>query len=125
MPNNQFTLTGPPTAQTFTEGWGVFVDPIFANEEYYSEGTIEDIEVSVVEINEATSSDFIGGVFCVSVDGMYVPIENFAKAEHLANDDHHDLRTRWFATEEEAREHANWVEQRWLNPEPWTSFVQL
>lgn len=124
MPNKYFTLpSGKP--QTFAEGWGVFVLPMFANGEYYSEDTIEEIEVSVVEINEANASNYVSTNFCVSVDGMYVPVENFAQVNDLNNDDHHDLRTRWFATEEEAREHARWVEQRWNNPEPWASFIQL
>jgi hypothetical protein len=117
---NTYTVT-TTTEHTFREGWGVFVDPCFDHET----DLVAEIDVTVVPITEAGTT-ISGNVPCVAVwPGAFVPVENFANVPDLATDDTHDLRSRWFATEEEAREHAADVEQSWRHPNPWQSFVTL
>jgi hypothetical protein len=115
-----FTLTKEVT-ETFDEGWGVDVVPIW---DWDIDEKISEIHVSVAEI-KADFAKLIGGQWCVSFDGksLWVPIANFEHVDDLRSDDTHDLRSRWFETEAEARAHAGWVEKVWANPEPWRSFV--
>jgi hypothetical protein len=40
-------------------------------------------------------------------------------------DDTHDLTDRLYATEDEARTHAEWTVRRFKNPAPWTNRVKL
>ena len=104
-------------------GWGVSITPVWDEDEE----SVHDIDVNVVEIRQ-DAVRIIGAVPCVVIDEAfrtYVPVENFRKVPDLSVDDTHDLRTRWFATEREAREHAASVEDRWRNPEPWCAFVAL
>jgi hypothetical protein len=129
---------------TVREGWGVDVmaiwagadEPIHSSEtevdDTYSEiqmdepTYISEIQVAVVHITPAACK-LVGGVWCVDTgDGSsWVPVENFRELEDLPQDDTHDLRTRWFATEREAIEHADTVKARWAHPAPWESFVEL
>lgn len=106
------------------EGWGVSVIPIWDNDEGEQIDRIVEIIVNVVKISRETVTEF-AGAWCV-MDGItYVPVENFKELSDLTTDDTHDLRTRWFATEQEARAHAKSVEDRWNHPQPWESFVCL
>jgi hypothetical protein len=117
----QFTLT-TKHEHTFTEGWGVSVDPVYSGEE---DDSVADIDVTVVAIDRADAV-LVGDVWCVAIaPRVYVPIDDFQHVDDLTVGDTHDLRTRWFATEEEAREHADGVEATWRNPSPWESFVTL
>jgi hypothetical protein len=118
-----FTIT-TSTTRTYKEGWGVACVPIYNGEEY--DDSIADIEVLIVRIAESAVRE-IGGTPCVRPDGesMWFPVVNFQELEELWEDDTHDLRDRWFATEEEARGHADYTLKRWRNPEPWESFVRL
>jgi hypothetical protein len=110
---------------TISEGWGVTCMPIWAADDDPPEH-ITEVEVFVAEITHERC-ELIGGAWCVLVeDGqLWVPVENFQKLPELTTDDTHDLRTRWFATEAEAREHADWVVKRWEKPAVWESFVVL
>jgi hypothetical protein len=107
---------------TFAEGWGVVVEIVW-NGEDDAEG-VAFLEPSVVRI--ATDNlQTIGNVACARVDGNnYVPIENFKAGLSPASSDSHDARSHWFATEAEAREHAESVAEQWANPLPWQSFIQ-
>jgi len=105
---------------SYETGWGVACLIIWDDED-----RVSDVEIVVVEIAPATEK-VLGGVLCVSIGpDMNIPIQNFEHVEDLATDDTHDLRDRWFATEDEAREHARYTVDRWANPEPWCSFVKI
>lgn len=118
----QFTVT-VPRDYTFEEGWGVHIISIWAGDD--EPERIVEIEVSVVAITEA-GVRIVGGAPCVQVeDNLYCPIENFQREVSETYDDTHDLRSRWFATEDEARVHARYTRSRWENPAVWESFVQV
>ena len=88
---------------------------------------VSDIEVYIVEISPENAR-IIGGVACVFVGQNHnygCPIENFLDVPDLTEDDTHDLRSRWFATREEAEGHAEAVKELWARPNPWTAFVKL
>ncbi len=105
------------------EGWGVDVTPIFSDEQ--DDSHVADIDVTVVQITK-DNLEKIGGVWCVKLgENYHVPVESFKHLDKLWQDDTHDLRTRWFATEQEARDHAEYTLSRWKNPNPWESFVCL
>jgi hypothetical protein len=110
----------------YREGWGVEIVAIWAGESDEPEcDRISDIDVIVVRIHPDNGRT-VGGVYCMAAgDNFYVPVENFRQLDDLSQDDTHDLRTRWFATEEGARAHAKFTEERWANPSPWESFVTL
>lgn len=113
-------------AKLYRPGWGVSVTPIFQTDDDTEEVTgVADIHVDIVRIEES-AVQIVGGVPCVRVDAnFFVPLDNFQQVDDLAHDDTHDLRTRWFATEEEARAHAASVQSTWDHPKPWESFVTL
>ena len=120
MTEFQVTTT---TVHTFREGWGVAVIPLWSFRDEDNE-TISDLDVEVVPIRE----DLVivsYGTPCVpsSTPKMLYPIANFRELDDLWQDDSHDARDRWFATEQEAREHAESVIKSWENPNPWQSFV--
>lgn len=112
--------------RTFTQGWGVHVIPIWDTDDDGNDtGRISAIEVGVARI-AADTVEIVGGVPCVlDSSGINVPVENFATLNDLSVGDTHDLRTRFFETESEAREHAEWTQNRWDNPSPWESFVEV
>jgi hypothetical protein len=121
-----FTVNVPVT---FQEGFGVACIAKCANCNpcYDDEGVITDIEVQVVPITKALVC-IVGGVPCVPLSSggitvAYYPVENFRALTNLTADDTHDLRNRFFETEKEAQEHAQFVQRRWNNPAPWESFV--
>jgi hypothetical protein len=115
----EFTLTHE-VAETYHEGWGVDIIPIWGDDE-----RITEIDVMVVEI-DAGNARLVGGAWCMPAgNGYWVPIVNFRDESDLVYDDTHDLRTRWFATAKEATDHATYTRQRWDNPSPWESFVNL
>lgn len=123
--NRIFTVT-VPRDYVFTEGFGVVVTPIFEEDTGMYGERISDIDVEVVAIREADVK-IIGGVPCLPIPGWahYVPVENFEEVPDLTEDDTHDLRSRWFETEDEANEHAEYTRNRWANPQAWESFVKL
>jgi hypothetical protein len=117
----------------FKEGWGVYVEPIygFSDEEQERGEYVADIEVAVVRIDREHTS-VVGDVPCVHSESwpsnFFVPVNLFREVPDLTEDDTHDLRLRdlrlrWFATREEADEHAKYTMTRWQNPSPWESFV--
>lgn len=118
MASKTFTRTTSRTRE-YREGWGVHVLTVHAADS----DDVAEIDVSVVRIADDTVTHLIGGAWCVALDGYYVPAENFEDVPDLTRDDAHDLRSRWFATEEEARAWAHHVESRWARPEPWCAFV--
>ena len=122
MSNEPFTLTRE-VSETYRAGWGVSVSAVYESE---YDDSIADIDVEVVEITRERTQ-LVGGAWCVplSAPRSFMPVENFRDVEELTHDDAHDLRSRWFATEAEARAHAADVEVTWQNPEPWRSFVTL
>lgn len=117
-----FTVTTTRT-HTFRQGWGVFVDTIYDwNEETNEPNGVSEIgPVVVCIVPDAVA--IVGGASCISTDFGWVPVENFANVGDLTQDDSHDLRTRWFATREEAESHAAFVRSTWDNPAPWVSFI--
>jgi hypothetical protein len=117
--SDTFTITHTIT-HTFRAGWGVDVLPIFDDET----DAVTEIEVSVVRIAEDTVV-MHGDVPCVRGEGYDIPVSNFDDTGDLWADDTHDLRTRWFATEAEARAHARSVQATWDSPAPWVSFVAM
>ena len=107
----------------YTEGYGVYVIPIWSGEDEPEH--VSDIEVGVVKL-APTHEHIIGGAICAKIgDKFYVPMENFQRLEDLTVDDTHDLRDRWFASKTEADDYAFHVERRWQYPQPWESFVVL
>ena len=123
--NKEFTVVHRRQI-TVREGWGVEIVPLWGEREDGSE-YVSEIETDVVRVAPDTivysSSD---GVPCVqTASNFFVPVENFKDLPDLDTDDTHDLRTRWFATEYEARDHAEYTKSRFANPQPWESFVKL
>lgn len=112
--------------QTFREGWGVAISPIHAGEDADYPDAVVDIDVSVVRITEGDVA-MIGNVPCVASQdlGYWCPVENFRELADLTEGDTHDLRERWFATREEAEDHARYTKERFDNPSPWESFVRF
>lgn len=43
----------------------------------------------------------------------------------LVDGDTHDLRDRWFPTEDEAKEHLEYTLDRWHHPAIWECFVRI
>lgn len=122
--SSEFSVTTQRT-QTFRAGWGVSVVAVWSGDEDEGPERVADIDVSVVEIRE-DAVQIIGGAPCIQIAAnMYVPIENFRELPELSEDDTHDLRDRWFATEQEARAHAANVQRTWDHPPVWVSFVRL
>jgi hypothetical protein len=120
----QFVVNVP---RTYRAGWGVAVNEVWSGDDDPTEH-IEAIDVEVVRI-DADAARIIGGVPCVQTAdeveqyAIWHPIENFRDLPDLTGDDSHDLRDRWFATEQEAREHAARVRREWDNPLPWQPFA--
>lgn len=113
--------------QTFCEGWGVAVIPVFAGDEEPFPESVVEIEVEVVRITKSDVS-IIGEIPCVANplgSGTWIPVENFQQLEDLTEGDTHDLRDRWFATYEEAQAHAHFTKERFDHPAVWESFVCL
>lgn len=124
--NKEFTVTVPRNF-TFREGWGVLIDPVFEGDTEFENDKVADIDVGIVPIREDLV-EIIGNTPCMpvpEVDKHFVPIENFQDVSDLWQGDTHDLRTRWFATEGEAKSHVVRTMARWNNPEPWESFICL
>lgn len=120
------TITFPlSSTQTVRVGWGVHVTPIWDVDEETDREWVSEIEVDVVKIDESTLLVHLGAVCARTEDGYVVPADLFEDVPDLRYDDHHDLRSRWFATEEQARAHAQSVQSEWDSPAPWVSFVQL
>lgn len=124
-----FTVT-TTHEHTFTEGWGVSINAIWSGGDEDGPEYVSDIDVAVVRIT-ADTVEVIGEVPCVKLDPTspnnrtWVPVANFKVEAARQYDDTHDLRDRWFATEEQAKHHANYTLQRWRNPRPWESFVAI
>jgi hypothetical protein len=107
----------------YREGWGVCIVPMWSGEDEPEH--VSDIEVEVVRLGPTTEV-IVAGALCVQVwPNAYVPMENFQPLDDLTVDDTHDLRLRWFARETDARAHAEYTLQRWKNPQPWESFVEV
>lgn len=87
---------------------------------------VADVDAGIVRITSDTIT-FRGGALCVNAEDVDIcfPVENFRELEDLWEDDTHDLRDRWFATEQEARDHLEYTLDRWRRPEPWESFVKV
>jgi hypothetical protein len=116
---DEFTVNVPRTYRT---GWGVAVLEIWSGEDEQPE-RITAIEVEVVRIG-ISNVRIIGGAPCVSGGpDIWHPVDNFRDLPDLTTGDSHDLRDRWFATEQEAREHAARVRHEWDNPLPWQPFA--
>ena len=107
-----------PKKYTFREGWGVYFDGIYDDEE-----RITEVHGGIVRITEHRI-EVMGGVPCVQDEnGTYRPVENFRELEGLGVDDTHDFRDRWFQYKHEAQEHLDDTLRRFKNPQPWESFV--
>lgn len=121
----EVTVTIPRT-YTFETGWGVWISPVWEFNEQAGEAEgVADIDAGVVRIDQA-AVEIIGGAPSVAIgDRMYWPIENFEAEVRMANGDQHDLRSRFFETEDEAREHLAYTLAKWANPQPWESFILL
>jgi hypothetical protein len=110
------------------EGWGVGFMVVWEGED--EPGRVSDVDVFVMRIAPDTVT-VIGGAPCVRPEGgdergPWFLVVNFLTEEpDDLYDDTHDFRDRWFTTEQEANEHAEWTEKRWRNPCPWESFVQV
>lgn len=121
----EFTIMVP---RTFKEGWGVVVTPIYDwDEETDQLKGISSIDVDVVRIDENTV-EVLDGTPVVAIPDVYaayMPVENFLDEPDLTVGDTHDLRTRWFPTEQAARDHAQYTRKRWDHPQIWESFVRL
>ncbi len=120
--NDEFTVQ-TTTDHTCREGWGVFIDPTWREED--DSETIAAIDVSVVHIAPDTVRA-IGGTPCVEIyEGTWCTVESFADRDDIPCDDTHDLGNRWFPTREDAESHATYTKDRWNNRQPWESFVSL
>lgn len=115
----------PDQYSPYREGWGVSITPLWDENEETGAEWISDIFVSVVRLSPQTEV-IIGNTICAETEeNFFVPMDNFQPLEDLWENDTHDLRDRWFATEREARDHAEYTERRFKNPAPWESFVKL
>lgn len=104
------------------EGYGVYFIPIWDGDD---DNRIADVVGGIVRIAPDTIT-IVAGEPCVEAeDNFYIPATEFRELEDLPYDDTHDLRGRWFASEEEAREHLEYTLRRFRNPLPWESFVEL
>lgn len=121
MANTEHTFTYTKTLK-YEEGWGVSINPIYDEET----NSVVSIDVEVFAIFPENIV-VVGEIPCIKSPSSdyYVPVDNFKHLDDLPYDDHHDLRTRWFATHEEAQQHCKDTIQRWKHPLPWESFVQL
>lgn len=112
---------------TFREGWGVYVEPLWAIDEDDNE-SIAEITVEVLPIRESDVV-VVGGAACLRLgQDAYVPVDNFERLGgpgEVEYGDTHDLRSRYFETEQEARDHAEFTEQRFRHPQPWESFIRV
>jgi hypothetical protein len=113
---------------TYHTGWGVSVGLIWEGED--EPERVTDIEVGVTRIASDTVR-LVGNTLCVPFDvnfqhpqSFWIPVQDFKPDLPLVNNDSHDARSHWFATESEAREHAKFVQDQWDNPQPWESFIQ-
>lgn len=114
-----FTVNVP---KVYREGYGVAFVPVWDEDTEQ----VSDVISVVVEISPRTVWT-IEGMACVAdADGCMYPVDNFRELDDdLDVDDTHDLRDRWFATEDEARDHERDTMARYRNPLPWESFLQL
>lgn len=121
----EVTVTIPRT-YTFETGWGVWLSPVYEwNDDTNSGEGICDVDGGVVRIDPA-AVQIVGGIPCLAIgDRMFWPVENFEHIDDHANDDEHDLRSRFFETEDEARDHLAYTLTRFANPSPWESFIKL
>lgn len=112
------------------EGWGVIWMPVW-------EGG-EDMPSRIAEIYPYYGRIYpdtieyrggVPGIMCTSptdeADQIFVPADSFEKVGDLTEDDTHDFRSRWFATEEEAKDHITFTLNRFNHPSPWESFVRF
>lgn len=86
--------------------------------------------VEVISSVSRIASDtvkIVGSVPCIPLEDSvsWVPVSNFRASVDDSFGDTHDLRSRWFASEAEAREHVRWTMARWNNPQPWEVFVTI
>lgn len=135
MPTSKSMPDGWMSVETITTtlykpGFGVFFEPIYQEEDWGEK--ITDIVPYMVEIIPENIVD-ISGVACVPVnteeerkeDRFFVPIANFKDVPDLTEDDTHDFRSRWFATNKEAVEHIEYTMKRYRHPQVWESFIRF
>lgn len=110
----------------FEGGYGVYFAPVFTGEDEPNPDAIVDVDGGIMRIAPHTVREFGGALCVVEEDGKFgIPVENFQKLDDLWTDDTHDLRDRFFETEEEAKAHLEYTLERFANPAPWESFIQL
>ena len=106
------------------EGWGVLFDPTYSESD--ENDRVVDITPYLFEINRNTVKIY-GNVPCVeSVKGISIaPVDLFKNLKDLDVDDTHDFRPRWFKNKADAVDYITYTVNRWNNPEPWESFVEM
>ncbi len=118
----EFTVTRIRTI-TLKEGYGVWFIPVYAGEDSPNPDAVVDVDAAIVRISPDTIV-MLHGEPCIPIgNNCFIPAATFQEREELACDDTHDLRNRWFETEQEAREHMEYTLRRWKHPQPWESFV--
>lgn len=110
------------TTATIRAGWAAWFMPIWDADT----DTIAELEAGVAQVTPGNLRA-VGGAVCAQPEGesWWLPCqpEHFATDE--VHDDTHDLRARLFDTREEAEAHVRDTLDRFANPAPWESFVQL
>ena len=121
-------------------GYGVYFETIWSvylNEEtgeMFETGMVSDIKGHIVEINEDTVIAGTDVSVVVETDDGWsddiVPVSQFERVNvefhHVANcGDTHDLRSKFFENREDAEKYLEFVVNRFYNPKPWESFVQV
>ena len=109
---------------TYRDGWGVYVEPIWGHQTHYEDtgekipdpyiyepNHVENIIVLVVRLSPATEAYNRPGCF-EPTSGFVIPGACFEELENLWADDTHDLRPRWYQSEREARDHADYTLRR-------------
>ena len=93
-------------SRTLYAGWAADVLLVWESED---DERIADVEIDVYEVGPGRVS--------------YLP--HASQVKELWEDDTHDLRSRIFDTEAEAREWADYTLDRFHNPQPWEAFVKV
>jgi len=117
--NDEFTMHVP---RTYRRGWGVMFSPAWDDDTEM----VSDVDSVIVEI-DPDNVRVIGGAVCVQVgEHAFYPLDGFRVGlTPLWEDDTHDMRGRWFATEAEAVDHERDTMTRYRTPNPWEVFIRF
>lgn len=105
-------ITVPVTYDVPVGAWLVSFTPVWDHDEEIGREWVCDVDAEVRQLTDTDTG--YAGMKRAELDPC-----------HTEHDDTHDLTERLYATEAEARAHAEWTIARFKNPQPWESFVKL